>query len=138
MTDSPNMWQRWESYRPSKAAWFWSCVTCVIATLVVGFTAGGWMTANGAAQMADTAADAARDKLVAAICVSRFESSADASAQLAMLKKAATWDRDYFIQKGGWVTVPGSKEPVAGAADLCVKQLLTAAVPPATAPGGSS
>jgi hypothetical protein len=138
MTDSPNMWQRWESYRPSKATWFWSCVACVIATLIVGFTAGGWMTATGAAQMADAAADGARDKLVAAICVNRFESSADASAQLAMLKKAATWDRDYFIQKGGWVTVPGTKEPVTGAADLCVKQLLTAAVPPATAPGGSS
>lgn len=111
MTDSPNMWQRWTSYRPSKATWFWSCVTCVIATLIVGFSAGGWMTKSSAADMAKTAADGARDKLVAAICVNRFESSPDASTQLAMLKKAAIWDRDYFIQKGGWSPCPAPKTP---------------------------
>ena len=113
-------------------------MACVVATLIIGFTAGGWMTSGGAAQMAKTAADDATDKVVAAICVNRFEKSPDASSQLAQLKKAAIWDRDDFIEKGGWVTLPGAKDPVRSAADLCVNQLLTtAAAPPATA-GGSS
>jgi hypothetical protein len=138
MADNPNLWRRWESYRPSKTTWLWSCVACVIATLIIGFTAGGWTTSGTAAQMARTAADDATNKVVAGICVGRFQESPDASTQLAMLKKAATWDRDYFIEKGGWVTLPGAKAPVTGAADLCVNQLLTAAEPPPTSASGSS
>jgi len=138
MTDNPSLWRRWESYRPSKTTWFWSCVACDIATLIVGFTAGGWATSGTAAQMAKAAADDATDKVVAEICVNRFEKSPDASTQLAQLKKAATWDREYFIEKGGWVTLPGAKDPVRGAADLCVNQLLTTAAPPPAAAGGSS
>lgn len=138
MTDSPTLWQRWERYRPSKSALFWSCVACVIATLIIGFTAGGWTTSSAAAKMAKASADSERDKLVAQICVNRFESSTDASAQLAMLKKAATWDRNALIEKGGWVTLPGTQEPVTSAADLCVKQLMTAVIPPAKTAEGST
>jgi hypothetical protein len=137
MTEQPNLWQRWERYRPSKTLWFWSSVGCVVATLAVGFTSGGWVTSRTAAQMAKTSADDARNELAAAICVNRFESSPDASAQLQQLKKTALWDRDYFIQKGGWVTLPGIKEPVVGASDLCAQRLMTAVIPPAKAPGSS-
>jgi hypothetical protein len=88
--------------------------------------------------MAGTAADDATNKVVAEICVRRFEESPDASTPLAMPKKTATWDRGYFIEKGGWVTLPGAKTSVTGAADLCVNQLLTAAEPPPTSASGSS
>jgi len=138
MTGEPDMWQRWERYRPSKTLWLWSGVTCVAATLAIGFTVGGWVTSRTATQMAAAAAEDARNKLAAAVCVSRFESSPDASTQLEKLKKTSLWDRDYFIQKGGWVTMPGSKEPVRGASDLCVQQLMTTVMSPQTAPSNSS
>ena len=30
----------WGDCRPSKTMWFWSCVACVVATIVIGFTGG--------------------------------------------------------------------------------------------------
>jgi len=136
MTSEPNTWQRWERYRPSKGLWFWSCLACSVATIVVGFTWGGWVTASNAAERSKTAANDARNELAAAVCVSRFEGSPDASAQLAQLKKTELWDRDEFIQKGGWVTMPGSKEPMVGASNICVQRLMTATIPPATGTSG--
>ena len=121
----PSIGERWAGYRPSKALWFWSCVGCVTATLIVGFTWGGWTTQGSAVAMAKSAADQARDQLVAAVCVQRFESAPDAAAQLALLKKTEIWEQADLIAKGGWVTLPGLKEPVTGAADLCVQKLMT-------------
>lgn len=131
MADGRGLARRWEEYRPSKALWFWSCVICAAAVPAVGFGAGGWVTNGTATQMASDAADHAQAKLAAGFCVTRFEASPDASAQLATLKKTDDWKRDDFITQGGWVTVPGTKQPVADAADLCVQQLMTAKLPPA-------
>jgi hypothetical protein len=48
-------------------------------------------------------------------------------AQLAALKKASSYEQGDMIKKGGWVTMPGSTDPVAGAADICAQLLSTAA-----------
>jgi hypothetical protein len=114
---------RWREARPSKTALFWSCVACIIATMIVGFTWGGWVTGGTARSIASRAADDARTKLAAAICVNRFESASDAQAELAKLKGTSAWQQDDFIVKGGWATLPGMKEPFAGVADLCAHQL---------------
>ncbi|HZS83560.1 MAG TPA: hypothetical protein VFA50_11855 [Stellaceae bacterium] len=133
MAERPGIGARWEAYRPSKAVWFWSCIACVIATIVIGFTWGGWVTGGTAAQMASAAADNANAKLAAAFCVNQFEKSPDAAAKFASLKKTDSWERDDFITKGGWVTLPGVKEPISGAADLCVQQLMSTKLPPVKA-----
>jgi hypothetical protein len=101
--------------------------------MVVGFYWGGWTTGGSARTMATKAADDARAQLASAECVSRFESASDASTQLAALKKTDTWGRDDFIKKGGWVTLPGTKDPVSGAANLCAEQLMKAELPSAKA-----
>lgn len=41
MADKRSIGRRWEEYHPSKAIWFWSCLGCVVATIVVGFAWGG-------------------------------------------------------------------------------------------------
>jgi hypothetical protein len=120
---------RWNEYRPSKTAWFWSCVACVVATMIVGFYWGGWVTGSSAQEMVDKAAGDARAQLAAAVCVNRFESAGDAGAQLASLKKTDAWRRDDFIRSGGWATMPGMKDPVSGASDLCAEQLMNARLP---------
>lgn len=131
MAEARSLGRRWEEYRPSKALWFWSCVICAAAVPAIGFGAAGWVTQGSATQMASDAADQAQAKLVAGFCVNRFEASADAAAELATLKKTDDWKRDDFITQGGWVTLPGTKQPVADAADLCVQRLMTAKLPPA-------
>ena len=48
--------QRFQQYRPSKTALFWSCAGCVVVATVVGFSWGGWTTGGSAQDMADKAA----------------------------------------------------------------------------------
>jgi hypothetical protein len=126
MADGDSLGQVWSHYRPSKSVWFWSCVASVVATLIVGFTWGGWVTSGTAAQMSATAADNAEAKLAAAYCVTAFETAPNASTQLAALKKTDSWQRSDFIDKGGWDKLPGEKQAITGAADLCVTKLMSA------------
>ena len=124
MADKLSASRRWEAYRPSKTTWFWSCAACVLATVVVGFAWGGWVTGGTAARMAADAAEGGRAQLAAATCVVRFDHGPDAATQLAALKKAESYDRADMISKDGWVTMPGDATPVSGAADICVQKLL--------------
>ena len=118
--------QRLETYRASKTVLGWCCAFTVAATILVGFTWGGWMTSGSATRMADTAAEGARARLGAEICTAEFNRNPDAAGQLAALTKLESWDRADFIRKGGWVNLPGLKEPISGAADLCAQELVSA------------
>lgn len=129
MANNLSFGRRWEDYRPSKGIWFWSCVASIVATLVIGFSWGGWVTGGAATRMAADAAGSARAQLAAEDCISRFENGPDAMAQLAVLKKVESYQRVDLIEKDGWVTMPGSKDPVAGAADICAQQLVNASLP---------
>jgi hypothetical protein len=125
MTSSaPGFAQRLETYRPSKAVLGWCCVLSVIATMIVGFSWGGWTTSGTAAAMAGKAAEGARASLAAEICTAQFNRNPDAATQLTALNKLENWDRGDFIRKGGWANLPGIKEPVSGSADLCAQQLV--------------
>lgn len=132
-TPNPSLMHRFEDYKPSKSALFWSCALCVAATMIVGFAWGGWVTGGTATEMARKAADGAGANLAAAVCVVQFKSDPAHSDQLASLNKIQSWDRASFITKGGWATLPGMKEPVTGAADLCAQQLTAAPSPLANA-----
>lgn len=122
-SSKPGFAQRLEIYRPSKTALGWCCLLSIIATMAVGFTAGGWVTGGTAAAMADSAAQGANAKLASEICVAQFNRNPDAAVQLTALTKLDSWDRADFIEKGGWASLPGLKDPVSGAADLCAQQL---------------
>jgi hypothetical protein len=118
--------RRWEAYRPTKGIWLWSSAGCIVATIAVGFLWGGWVTGGTAARMASDAAAGARAQLAAMVCVAGFNLGPDAAAQLAVLKKASSYQRGDMLVKGGWLTMPGSTEPVAGAADICAQKLMSA------------
>lgn len=120
--------KRWETYQASKTTLFWSCAACVVATMIVGFSWGGWVTGGTAEKMSGTAGTAARAELAATICVNRFMGGPDMVAQLAALKASNAWNRDDLIDKGGWSTPAGLEKPVQGAADLCAKRLIDAKV----------
>jgi hypothetical protein len=118
-------------YRPSKTAWFWSCVASVVLTMVIGFAFGGWVTGGTAESMAALARQDAREQLVASICVERFVSAPDAAQKLQELKEARSWERDGLIEDEGWATVNALDEQVSGAADLCAERLVALeSVPP--------
>jgi hypothetical protein len=126
MTGLSNLSKRWSDFQASKTQLFWACAGSVVVALVVGFTWGGWVTGGTANQRAATAATEARAQLAATVCVERFAKAPDATAQLAALKSSDSWKRDTFIESGGWATLTGMEKPVAGAASLCVQQLMAA------------
>ncbi len=126
MANTPGLMRRWQAYRPTKAVWFWSCAGCIVATIVIGFARGGWVMGTTADRMASDAAAEARAQLAATACVTLFNKGPDAVAQLAELKKASSYQRSDMIAKGGWATMPGSTEPVLGAANICVDKLMNA------------
>ena len=64
------------------------------------------------------AAQDARAQLAAASCVYRFNQGPEVTAQLAALKNTQSYEWNNILNKGGWATMPGSTEPVVGAADI--------------------
>jgi hypothetical protein len=130
MADGNNMSQRFQDYRPSKTALFWSCAGCIVATLIVGFTWGGWVTGGSAQDMAEGAAEQARAEVAAAVCVDKFMAATDARLQLASLKEnTSSWRQENFIEDGGWAVV--ADQEYDGAAELCAEQLVEMEAPPA-------
>jgi hypothetical protein len=129
MQDGSSLGSRWSAYKPTKGLLVWACAGCTVATMVVGFTWGGWATGGGARKMAEEAAASARYDLAAAICVDRFKAGDDMAAQLTALKELQTWNRGTFIEKGGWAKMPDGAEPTGPAAKQCATQLVALEMP---------
>jgi hypothetical protein len=88
----------------------------------------GWVSAGTAKQMANSETQSAVVASIAAYCVSRFEQQTNAVASWRALKKAAdNYNQDAFIQKGGWILLPGQKlnaDTASAVADACATKLL--------------
>ena len=124
MNATPSFGQRVAAYRPTKGMLFWAVAAGAIATIVVGFAWGGWVTGGNAKRMAEAAAAGAHDTLVAAICVDQFQAGGDARAQLAALKLLQGYSRSSFIEKGGWAAMPDKSTASRAATSLCADQLV--------------
>ncbi len=116
--------QRWDELQPSKTMLVWACVGSIAATLIVGFSWGGWVTGGTARGMAGTAGDEARGQLASVICVENFMAAPDAAVQLAALKEIdSSYQQRQFVEKGGWAVMPGEDSSDRRGADLCAKVL---------------
>ncbi|MEW5424077.1 hypothetical protein [Amorphus sp. 3PC139-8] len=115
---------RWEEYQPAKSTLLWACVVSVAATLVVGFTWGGWVTGATADEQASVAGDIAHGELASLICVERFNATPDSNAQLSELESiTSSYERRRFIEAGGWATMPGETSASRRGADGCADAL---------------
>ena len=116
-----------EIYKETKAAVppaLWGAAAGAIALAIVGFNWGGWVTGGSAETLAKSRAATAVVAALTPICVDKFRQAADASANLAEMKKAAyVWDQSKFVEKGGWATMPGSTEPNSAVARACAESL---------------
>jgi len=130
----------WDSYQPAKAHAFWIGVGCILATLVVGFGFGGWVSGATARKMVSDAAGEARHQLAAAVCVEDFMRAANAGPLLQKLKEVHWYERSEKIAAGGWATMPDRKEPNTVVAGMCAERLdelpaaASAKVTPVSAP----
>lgn len=123
-TTKPSLSRRWENYQPSKTMLVWACIAAAIATIVVGFAWGGWVTGGTSQKMAATAGDTARGDLASAICVEKFNAAPDAVAKLAEFKAVTdNYKKRQFIEAGGWATMPGQTAPDRLGVQGCVTAL---------------
>jgi alpha/beta superfamily hydrolase len=130
MADGKGMSQRFEEYRPSKTALFWSCAGCIAATMIVGFSWGGWVTGGSAKDMAEQTAEQVAAQVAAAVCIEKFMAAGDAATQLASLKQTSSpWQQENFIEDGGWAVI--ADQAYDGAAELCAEQLIEMEAPAA-------
>ena len=100
-----------------------------IACAVIGFTWGGWLTDGTAREQAAMAAHEATVSVLAPFCAERFRTQGDASARMAELAKANTWERNRVLEKSGFASLPGSRTGEPDLARACVKLLMTPATP---------
>jgi hypothetical protein len=116
--------QRWDDYQPSKSVFFWGCAVAAVATMVIGFGWGGWVTGGTSRTMATTAADVARGELASAICVERFMAAPDSAARLVEFKAITeSYKKRQFVETGGWATMPGQTSPDRRGAEGCATAL---------------
>ena len=102
----------------------WGAAAGAIALAIVGFNWGGWVTGGTAETLAKNSAATAVVAALAPICVEKFRQAADATANLAEMKKATyAWDQSKFVEKGGWATMPGSTQANSAVAKACAESL---------------
>jgi hypothetical protein len=98
-----------------------------VASIVIGFSWGGWMTGGTAIKLADEQTNAAVVAALTPVCVEKFLQNGDAKANLAALQKISTnWEQGDYLQKGGWATRPGAVVPDYQLARACAEKLVQA------------
>jgi hypothetical protein len=95
-----------------------------IATIVIGFYWGGWVTGGTAVEMARKGADSAVVSTLAPLCVDKFQHAANVATNMAELKKISSpWEQGAFVEKGGWATMAGATSPDSAVARACAEML---------------
>ena len=97
----------------------WGLIIGAIVVMTIGFAWGGWITGGTAQKMTDEAVLASQ----AAICVAQFMKQPNHEEKLNELGKLDSWNRAYFIEKGGWDKMPGQEKPGSSVAQACANGL---------------
>lgn len=100
---------------------FWSAIGGGIVLAIIGFSWAGWVTGGTAQAMAQAAVV---DRL-AQTCVARFNDDDQKDKKLEELKETNSWQRDNYIKKQGWATMPGEEEPDGQVAQSCASRIIS-------------
>ena len=110
----------WEKIK----SFFWNAIVGAILISIVGFSWLGWVTGGTAQQEAKQSAEKSVNDRLAKICVYQFGKDPEKDLKLKELKEKSSYERDDYVMKQGWATMPGEEEPERGVADKCAELLL--------------
>ncbi len=105
----------WEKVTPG----LWGAAGGAIVLAIIGFAWGGWVTGGTAQGMAEEMAENAVVARLAPICVEQYNRDSEKDQKLKDLKKEDSWNRDDYVEKQGWATMPGEKNPDSKVAKKC-------------------
>lgn len=94
-----------------------------IATMIVGFTWGGWVLGKTAETNAAQRVNTALVQAYGPVCIERFKQQANVEQKWAELAKVESYRRDSYIKETGFATPPGSTSPNPAIADACADAL---------------
>jgi hypothetical protein len=102
----------------------WGMGIGAIVLLIVIFSAGWVVTSGSADAKADKMVqDAVIDRLVP-ICVQQFLEDPKKEERLKELREVDYWKRGEYVEKQGWATMPGEKDPDREVAEACARWVL--------------
>ena len=110
----------WEKIKPG----FWGAIGGAILLAIIGFAWGGWVTGGTAQKMAEEMAEDAVVGRLAPICVEQYNQDSEKVRKLEELKAESSWKRKNYVEKQGWATIPGQKNPDRNVAEKCAEMLL--------------
>ena len=95
-----------------------------VVLLIVIFSAGWVVTSGSADTQAKVIAQEAVIAHLAPIAVAQFMQDPNRKERFKELKELDSWKRGEYVQKQGWATMPGEKEPDSTVADEVVRRLM--------------
>ena len=110
----------WEKIKTA----LWGAVGGGIVLAIIGFAWGGWVTGGSAQKMAEELAQNAVVARLAPICVEQFNQDSEKDQKLKKLKETSSWERNDYVGKQGWATMPGEKESDSTVAGKCAELLV--------------
>ena len=90
-----------------------------LATLLLGFSCGGWVLERTAREMAVNDTSEALVAVLAPMCADKLQNGPNASVNLVGFRKVESWQQEFFVQRGGWATFPGMRSPDFAVAQAC-------------------
>jgi hypothetical protein len=98
-----------------------------VASIVIGFGWGGWVTGATANKLAAEQASTAVVTVLTPICVEKFMQNGAAKENLAALRMISTnWEQGQYLEKGGFATRPGAVSSDYQLARACATKLIEA------------
>jgi hypothetical protein len=102
----------------------WGGIVGAIIVMIIGFGWGGWVLGSTAQKNADIMVTDALVARLVPMCVAQYNADAEKSKKFRELEKANRWEREEYIEKQGWATMPFEKEPDSRVAVMCVELIL--------------
>src|SRR3546814_20362953 len=90
---SDGMMKNWGEYKPTKTVWAWSCIGAAALTMIIGFTAGGWVTGGTATARVEASTGQAVDTLAANISAHQLRSADNVVVKRAARKRVGQGQR---------------------------------------------
>ena len=94
-----------------------------VATVIGGFSWGGWQSAGGARDMATTMAEESVVAALVPVCLERSQNDIERAAKMSKIREAAAYRRRDAVMATGWATMPGADGPDRGLASACAAAL---------------
>ncbi|GAB2175993.1 hypothetical protein [Dongia sp. agr-C8] len=96
-----------------------------VATLVIGFSQGGWYTTESAERLADDRSAVAVVDALVPFCVAQSKLDPDSKTKItAMTGMVTGYERRDYVMKVGWATAPSAESPNGDVASACADKLI--------------